>query len=602
MNAPYQRISVPTSESWNSASQRAPRSEKANAPQAATTKSVAPLIQPPDSLITKAPFAPSMTAIQMSPTKGYSRLLKPWFLSGIVAVLLAAAASVLAAQEQVTVQTPAATEHQKQSAPFNSTEQIVTSPNTHNTQSNAHTSTNGTGAIRVAATPKVASPEKMTAKQLLLGEPEGKAEPTPSNNLVLVVPAEPPEPSATRDQRQLDAIVLPTSPQQAAKPQDSVQNTKGEPPSPTATPPHAATESTQVLDARSLALLALGVAGAGTVASLGLAFSARRATPIVEKFNFKDLTPTQKKPSPSRPAMEPAAKSAPIPQRAADLAYIDQRDWAAALERTYGVNTRPGPHNALVSMVGSRNANEDYGCTFELTATQAGSKLQCIFVADGCGGHDAGREASCLAIRAASEAVLKDFKAPPAQRVQTAFSAASAALIHAGRQFDENSLRTTLIVVLADESNYYCGWIGDGGIDLHRANGQWETLLIPHKSGAQNLLAASLGPDQVGEPSYATHARWPGDRIYIGSDGVFDVYNDPSAFWEWFETASLTKSPQNCLTELLAKCADHASFDDNMTVAYLNTPALRVAPESAQPTSGVQRVAQRAYGRGTQPA
>ena len=610
MNTPYQRIKIPTSEKWNSAGQSAPTSAPASAQQAPTDAVVAPLlIQPPCALIAKAPSAQSMTAIQKNLLKGSSRL-KPWIVAGALLLLLATAASVFAAQEQEVVAQPSATEVSTQQDTFNTLEQhVMTEPNTMpqangNTNLKASTSAVGTGENQSPVTTNAANSTEANANKLRIGEPKRTTDPTRTNNQVVVAPVQQANSSTPRDQPQLGATAPPASPQQAATPKDSTQTTKSAQPVPPAAVTSVATESSQDLDTRSLALLALGVAGAGAVASVGLAITARRSKTKVGKFQFEELAPAQTPTQPAASAKVPVDEHRPnIPQRASDLAYIDQNDWAAALERTFAVNTRPGPHNALVSLVGSRNANEDYGCSYELKDAQAGSALQCMFVADGCGGHNGGREASCLAVRAASEAVLQEVKANPTQRVQAAFNAASAALIRAGRHWDANSLRTTLIVVLADESNYYCGWIGDGGIDLHRANGQWEALLIPHKSGAQNLLAASLGPDQVGKPSFATHARQPGDRLYVGSDGVFDVYSDPSAFWgSWFEGASTARAPQTCLTELLAKCAEHTAFDDNMTVAYLHTPAHRVTTKSPNLTSSGQRLAHRTSSQRTQPA
>ncbi len=257
---------------------------------------------------------------------------------------------------------------------------------------------------------------------------------------------------------------------------------------------------------------------------------------------------------------------------AADLAYIAQADWAAALQRKYGVNTQAGPHHACVSITGSRDENQDYACQFQVVHS-SGRQDDCILVADGCGGHPGGREASCLAVRAASEFLCENRQLAPAERVRGAISAASQALIQAGTHWDSNALRTTLIVVIADDKQYSLAWIGDGGIDLRRASGQWMSLLVAHKSGAQNLLSASLGPDQVGQPSFATAQRLAGDQLFVGSDGVFEVYDDPAAFWgAWFESAVVQRAPQTCLNELLDKCAQHQRFDDNLSVAYLRTP------------------------------
>lgn len=296
--------------------------------------------------------------------------------------------------------------------------------------------------------------------------------------------------------------------------------------------------------------------------------------------------------SPAQPAVA-VALPAPTPPSASRLAYIEPTDWMAAIERSHGVNARPGPQHAVVSVAGTRDGNEDYVCAFELQDRMTHDTLHCMLVADGCGGHAGGRDASCLAVRAASEALISCHDVPPGERVRIAFDVASQALIDAGKQWPANSLRTTLIVVVATRTTYYCGWIGDGGIDLHRADGRWESLLKAHKSGAQNLLAASLGPDLVGAPSFANHPRIAGDRLYLGSDGVFEVYDDVAAFWgTWFEAESLKRAPATCLRELLDACAKHSAFDDNMSVAYLATPAPAAPPNAVmRPTAVVTRAA-----------
>lgn len=587
MNAPYQRIKIPTAEQWNSAGKGTQR--KVNGPprhESGVAHSGALIEQPIRPLIVHAhspsPVNPSQTS-SLKDGGGAKRML----LVGVALALLLTAVTVFAAidpdemAQQPTANVPGT--NLTHSTPLEYS--AMTSPTTNQTASGSPT--RATLTVKVTAdrsAQQVTHKSVGTGKSVTAAAAKGLDVATRGQDRNRSDVAQPAGAGAQLDGAASTEPVNPkqtavAAPQVVAKPAPQTVTSKDE---------------FDEVETRTLALIALGVAGAGALATVGTALATKRQGQKVSKSGLDDLTPvTEPSPASNATATAPAQSNvAPVSkgqsgdrlQRgAASLAYIDQNDWGAALERAYSISTRPGPLNALVSVVGARNANEDYACAFALPDTKTGSTLHCMFVADGCGGHASGREASCLAIRAAAEAVIQAIKLAPSERVQKAFKAASDALISAGRHWDANSLRTTLIVVLADESHYYCGWIGDGGIDLHRANGQWESLLKPHKSGAQNLLAASLGPDQVGQPSFAAHARLPGDRIYIGSDGVFDVYSDPSAFWgSWFETASLTKAPQDCLTELLAKCAEHASFDDNMTVAYLHTPA-KLAIKSSKP-------------------
>jgi serine/threonine protein phosphatase PrpC len=319
-----------------------------------------------------------------------------------------------------------------------------------------------------------------------------------------------------------------------------------------------------------------GIFGAVLVARAGVAMRTalrRKSEVTTETPLLADTVAVQ--PDESAEPPKPVAVM-PHPARfgAADVAYIDQKEWMASLSRQYGdVITRPSPLRAAVSIAGPRDGNEDYAAMFRIE----GQGLDCLLVADGCGGHPGGQYASCLAVRAASEAIIIRSELPPTKRLCTAFEAASHVLSNAGQYWDENSLRTTLIVVIATQSSYYVGHIGDGGVVLHRQNGRWESLIRPHQEvDDQSRITASLGPKQEGVPSFSSHCRHAGDRLYAGTDGIFDVYSEPAAFWEWFEQNS-NSVPQTALTQFLLKCGGDDRFHDNMTVCYLATPLCQTA-------------------------
>jgi serine/threonine protein phosphatase PrpC len=253
-------------------------------------------------------------------------------------------------------------------------------------------------------------------------------------------------------------------------------------------------------------------------------------------------------------------------------AYVAPLDLMAALQRQHRGTIRPlaAKGHALTSIAGTRHENEDYALAFGLAADPV-TPLECLVIADGCGGHPGGRDASHLAVRHAVEALLRDRSQAPQRMVASAFAAASAGLSRLGRYWGPNDLRTTLIVVVATPATYHVGWIGDGGCVLHRADGTWLTLMVPHRGAAQNLLTASLGPKQEGEPSFAVERRLPGDRLYAGSDGVLDMVQPPE-FFAWFEERSAAgDAMQTCLDALLNACASDGRFDDNLTVGVLVT-------------------------------
>lgn len=595
MKEPYQRIKVPTSEQWNSQEASPQSAAQPHAPQGSHNSSIAPLsIQP---------AKPSLVPMP----RFLSNVYKYWLVGFFLVVLLMAATSLFATsapqqEHELMVQHAVSKPLEKIMTPPNNSQPVKTSlPDAHTeagatttkaqpiAQPHAQTQEKAvSGRVSQPSTALTVAPIKsrlpdenthanVAAVATTKPQIQTTAQPESQKNSSPVIPAPIQQPSATTKNVSAPEQSSPILAEPTTQPVTQLQteSVSVEP-----------SEPSDVFDSGLIAVAAASIACAGAAASAGIAISTRRAVQADKHKSEAKALPVQEitpQPQPISSLATSPKKLADVAPQAAALAYIDQSNWAAALERAYGINTKPNSHRALVSMVGSRDENQDYGCLYDIQGHQ-GNVLQCFFVADGCGGHNGGREASCLAVRAASEAVLQVASThTPADCVQAAFSAASAALITAGRQWDANSLRTTLIVVLVDASHYYCGWIGDGGIDLHRANGKWLNVLIPHKSGAQNLLAASLGPDQVGEPSYATYPRHAGDRMYMGSDGVFDVYDDPAQFWgSWFENASVARAPQTCLQELLAKCAEHTAFDDNMTVAYLHTPKQHVSTTSAK--------------------
>lgn len=260
----------------------------------------------------------------------------------------------------------------------------------------------------------------------------------------------------------------------------------------------------------------------------------------------------------------------------ADLAYISPADLLTALKRAHPdrITLIPGNLHALSCVAGARDHNEDYACSFSLPQGADVSPLQCVLVADGCGGHKGGRDASYLAVRHAAESLLANTDLAPVAQLTKAFTAASDALRRIGTEFwGPRDLRTTLIILLATKEHYHLGWIGDGGAVVHRANGDWDVMLTPHKGEVQNLLLASLGPTQDGEPTFICVSRQPGDRLFMGSDGVFDVIEEPTQFWAWFEsTVAKGHAPQTQMDALMEAAGKDKHFDDNLTVAYLHTP------------------------------
>jgi len=104
-------------------------------------------------------------------------------------------------------------------------------------------------------------------------------------------------------------------------------------------------------------------------------------------------------------------------------------------------------------------------------------------------------------------------------------------------------------------------------------------MLQPHKGAAQNILTASLGPQQMGDISTATFPAQPGDFITLGSDGVMDVVSSPEQFFGWLRNEF---AAQKDFEKPLAQFLDGAGkrpeiFDDNMTLALWSNPLQNTA-------------------------
>ena len=84
MNAPYQRITVPTSEKWNSIGQNGSSTATSSIQQASiSSSSQALVIQPPHSLVVSAPNQQVLNAAQSIGTKKFARL-KPMLWAGLL--------------------------------------------------------------------------------------------------------------------------------------------------------------------------------------------------------------------------------------------------------------------------------------------------------------------------------------------------------------------------------------------------------------------------------------------------------------------------------------------------------------------------------------
>ncbi len=136
---------------------------------------------------------------------------------------------------------------------------------------------------------------------------------------------------------------------------------------------------------------------------------------------------------------------------------------------------------ASLSSAGGRTVNEDQ--TGYLDTAGAG----CWVVADGLGGHGGGATASRLAV----DAVLQSFRANPAissDAMRVHLAAAHTAVLRQQSEPALSQMRSTIVVLLANERTAVCGHIGDSRL-YHFQAGVVDFQTIDHS--VPGALAAS---------------------------------------------------------------------------------------------------------------
>jgi serine/threonine protein phosphatase PrpC len=245
---------------------------------------------------------------------------------------------------------------------------------------------------------------------------------------------------------------------------------------------------------------------------------------------------------------------------------------------------QPVRHNAawtlgLASTTGPvRTRNEDCGTAFEIGDYRA------VVIADGCGGHPLGAEASRFAVEAASMSIVNHVNQRTSGEPGSAESIASQAVNGAADSLaaharsmglaEKDALRTTLIVVIVTEHEVGFCHIGDGGGVVLRSSGTMESFIHPQKGDQPNVLTGWLGPVMGGRPVAGTLRRDPGDFIVIGSDGIFDRV--PSRFVKDLLRAAVgangrLDSVASSVLHEMSRITDSggAIADDNMTLAIV---------------------------------
>lgn len=228
-----------------------------------------------------------------------------------------------------------------------------------------------------------------------------------------------------------------------------------------------------------------------------------------------------------------------------------------------------------------RSENQDCGVCFELSGRQV------LVVADGCGGLPHGQRAARLAVAGAAVSIGQAYGlAPDWHRPAEKDVAARAILDGWARLAAEGErlavgsvcggLRTTLIVVVANENHFAYAYIGDGGGCVVKLGGRVEHFIVPQKAhdAPSNVLAASLGPAIEGTPVAGLIKREAGDLLIVGSDGVFDRVDagfPTDVFRGCVQHQGDLQRAAERIVEELASFRDNAGYicDDNLTLGLM---------------------------------
>lgn len=289
-------------------------------------------------------------------------------------------------------------------------------------------------------------------------------------------------------------------------------------------------------------------------------------------------------PSPDQATAVPPLPATPGPAEAAHafalrLIGTDSTAMDAWRHLPPGPGRRASPpvnaNLGLVSVRGPvRERNEDFAWH-----VRQGERTYLI-VSDGMGGHAHGNLASRVAVYAARQYIAEHPDQAIRTVIATAFREAQAILAPvagiAGP--DAMAMGCTLIILGIQADRYVCGWIGDGGAHVRRLGGAVEPLLRPHKGEAANLLARYLGTDTAEVPDMIEAARRPGDLVVLGSDGVFDRFDDIPALLDYLDGLRARGGVQHAVDELICNASQARDengawlADDNLTLGAFYTP------------------------------
>ena len=231
---------------------------------------------------------------------------------------------------------------------------------------------------------------------------------------------------------------------------------------------------------------------------------------------------------------------------------------------------------ATISNAGGRAANEDNAGYLE--AGGAG----CWVVADGLGGHGGGATASRLAV----DAVLNSFHANPvvtSQALLSHLTAAHAAILRQQNEPALSQMRSTIVVLLANDQTAVYGYIGDSRL-YHFQGGAVEFQTIDHSvPGAlaaggsiaydqirfhedRNRVLRSLGNEGNVNPVIGERSLCQGDMFLLCTDGFWEYVTE----FEMEADSAKSSAPTDWLRLMVSRLLGRAKPEhDNYTAVAL---------------------------------
>jgi len=225
-------------------------------------------------------------------------------------------------------------------------------------------------------------------------------------------------------------------------------------------------------------------------------------------------------------------------------------------------------------------------------------------VADGMGGHNAGEVASKMACDLLVDYCLKNWKQQsPEKLLYNAFMEAHQQIVGAGNSNSEQKgMGTTATSVIIEQNVCYIGHIGDSRAYLLRngtlmqlskdhtlVNQMYESGEITEKERdnhpMKNVLLQALGTTPTIEPQISSDgwAICEGDRLFICSDGIYDVLSD-----EDIKDLLLMKRPEFVL-ECLSLAATSRNASDNFSALLIAiSPMVQSVPSMTKEQNLIQ--------------